>query len=140
MIFRGIPELLSDSFLLENFLSREKRLNLSKWLRKNLAGITANIALGFFLAFTPIFGSFFGLPLEVRHVTLATGNLTIAFASLPLNELNAGTIILAVSGIFVILLGNLLTSFFLSLWLALRAKGWHLSDVKDVLRSLYSRG
>ncbi len=138
MIFRGIPELLSDSFLVENFLSREKRVRLGHWLRHNLAGITANVALGILLAFTPILGSFFGLPLEVRHVTLATGSLTIAWASIPFSEINLSTVIAGGSGIFLILLGNLLTSFFLSLWLALRAKGWHLADIKGVLKTLYS--
>lgn len=132
MIFRGIPELLADSFLLENFLSRTKRLSLSKWLRKNLAGITANTALGIFLAFTPIFGNFFGLPLDVRHITLATGALTLAWSSIPLQEMTYWDIFGTFSGLLIILLGNIVTSFFLSLWLALRAKGWRLTDIKKL--------
>jgi site-specific recombinase len=139
MIFRGIPELLSDSFVVENFLSRDKRKRLSVWLKKNLAGITANIYLGVALAYTSVFGSFFGLPLEVRHITLATGSLTIAYASLPITELTASRLFTTFAGIVIILLGNLLVSFALSLWLALKAKGWDLRDVKDVLRSLYRR-
>lgn len=136
MIFRGIPDLLSDSFLLENFLSRSKRLKLSHWLKKNLAGITANITLGFLLGFAPIFGSFFGLPLEVRHVTLATGTLTLAWASLPLEAITTAGVLSSIFGIFIILLGNLITSFFLSLWLALRSKGWDISDIRKVITSI----
>ncbi len=135
MIFRGIPDLLADSFLVENFLSRDRRLRLSKWLRTNLAGITANTALGVLLAFTPIIGNFFGIPLDVRHITLATGGLTLAWASVPLEDMTYWNVIGSLSGLFIILTGNIVTSFFLSLWLALRAKGWSLSDIRKVFNS-----
>ena len=134
MIFRGIPQLLSDSFLIENFMSVEKRKKLGKWLEKNLAGVIANTALGFFLAFAPVFGKFFALPLEVRHVTLSTGTLTFALASLPLEDISPSVILTCVSGITFILAGNILTSFTLSMWLALKAKGWKWTQFIKTLK------
>jgi site-specific recombinase len=136
MVFRGIPELLTESFLLENFLSTEKRKSLSQWLNKHLPGIASSVALGALLAFTPTIGSFFGLPLEVRHVTLTMGALTLAWASLPVEELTPWMFINGFSAVFIILLGNLLTSFALSLWLALRSKGWHIDDIKNDIKQL----
>jgi len=134
MIFRGIPQLLSDSFLVENFMSQEKRKKLGLWLEKNLAGVVANSALGFFLAFAPVLGKFFALPLEVRHVTLSTGTLTFALASLPVDDISTSVILTCVSGITFILAGNILTSFALSMWLALKAKGWNWTQFMKTLK------
>ncbi len=132
MIFRGIPQLLSDSFLVENFMSQEKRKKLGLWLEKNLAGFVANTALGFFLAFAPVLGKFFALPLEVRHVTLSTGTLTFALASLPLEDISPSIVLTCFSGVFFILAANIITSFSLSMWLALKARGLRWSQVKKV--------
>lgn len=136
MVFRGIPELLTESFLLENFLSAEKRVGLSKWLQRNLSGIVTNTTLGFLLAFAPIMGNFFGIGLEVRHVTLTMGSLTLAWATLPTSELTFSTIALGLTSVVLILICNILTSFALSLWLALRAKGWAWHDVQRVIQTL----
>ncbi len=135
MTFRGIPQMLSESFLVENFLSLKKRKDLSRWLQKNLAGVVANIVLGFLLAFSPIFGKFFALPLEVRHVTLSTGSLTFALSSLGIEKLNPSILWTCISGIFFILAGNILTSFALSMWLALKAKGLQWYDLKRVFKN-----
>lgn len=134
MTFRGIPQLLSESFLVENFLSLKKRRKLSSWIEKNLAGVVANTALGLFLAFAPVFGKFFALPLEVRHVTLSTGSLTFALSSLEMEMITPSIFWTCFSSIFFILAGNILTSFALSMWLALKAKGLQWYDLKRVLK------
>jgi site-specific recombinase len=135
MIFRGVPQLLSDSFLVESFLSLERRKKLSLWLEKNLASVVANIALGILLAFSPIFGKIFGLPLEVRHVTLSAGSLTLALASLPYQDITPSLFFSCVSGVLFILIGNILTSFALSMWLALKSKGLTFHRIKDLLKN-----
>ena len=49
-------------------------------LENNLGGWSTSIVLGYLLGFTPVFGRFFGIPLDVRHVTLSTGTLALAAA------------------------------------------------------------
>lgn len=127
MIFRGLPQLLSDSFLVESFLNLKRRKKLSIWLEKNLASVIANASLGILLAFSPIVGKIFGIPLEVRHVTLSAGSLTIAAASLSYQDITPSLVFSCIAWILLILVGNILTSFALSLLLALKAKslGWY---------------
>ena len=136
MTFRSFADSLTESFILENVLSHQSRKKISKWLQKNLSGIIANIALGSFLAFTPVFGSFFALPLEVRHVTLASGALVFAWSSIPLGELSFVTILWGFLGISMILIGNLITSFTLSLWLATRARGYRFREIRSTLSDI----
>ncbi|MGB8772384.1 MAG: hypothetical protein WCC92_22430, partial [Candidatus Korobacteraceae bacterium] len=49
-------------------------------LEHNLGGWSTSVVLGYLLGFTPVFGRFFGIPLDVRHVTLSTGTLALAAA------------------------------------------------------------
>ncbi|MBP7607575.1 MAG: site-specific recombinase, partial [Giesbergeria sp.] len=63
-------------------LGARRAARWAHFLRDNLSGLAANISLGLMLGLTPAFASFFGLGLDVRHVTLAAGQLGIAAAGL----------------------------------------------------------
>eukprot|EP01031_Cornospumella_fuschlensis_P016679 gene16679-20393_t len=54
----------------------------SHWWRANISGLTANISLGLMLGLVPALLGFVGLGLEVRHVTLSTGQLAAAVGAL----------------------------------------------------------
>jgi site-specific recombinase len=89
-------------------------------LQHNVAGIGGNIAIGFLLGMTPVVGRFFGLPLEVRHVTLSTGSLALAGCTL---GLRAPHMLAAAIGIVCMLALNFGVSFACALFVALRARG-----------------
>jgi hypothetical protein len=52
------------------------------WWRANVSGMAANVSLGMMLGLVPALLGFVGLPLEVRHVTLSTGQLAAALGAL----------------------------------------------------------
>ncbi|RZJ16370.1 MAG: recombinase, partial [Haliea sp.] len=56
----------------------------AQFMRNNISGLASNIALGFMLGLVPPMTGFFGIELEVRHVTLSSGQLAAAGASLGL--------------------------------------------------------
>jgi site-specific recombinase len=82
----------------------------------------------------PVMGRFVGLPLEVRHVTLSTGSLTLAVRSVGAHA-GVGA---AVAGIAVILALNFSVSFALALAVALRARGVAHAG-RRLLRAIASR-
>ena len=90
---------------------------------KNVAGIAGNVGLGFLLGMLPAVLHFFGVPLEVRHVTLSTGQLAASVAVLGWGACLTVPFWLAIAGIVVIGALNLGVSFALALWVALRARG-----------------
>ena len=104
--------------------------------RKNIAGWGTNISLGFMLGMTPAIGHFFGLPLDVRHVTLSTGMLFMACGSLGDAWWSGGWFLSALSGIAVMFVLNLGVSFALSLYMALRAMEIPKADRQELLRRL----
>ncbi len=95
----------------------------ARFLEDNIAGIAGNLGLGLLLGMLPVVLHFFGVPLEVRHVTLSTGQLFAAVAVLGWGTLLTAAFWLAVAGIAVIGALNLGVSFALALWVALRARG-----------------
>ena len=59
----------------------------SVYWRRNISGFASNISLGLMLGLVPPIAAFFALPLDVRHVTLASGQLAAAVGALGLGTL-----------------------------------------------------
>lgn len=93
----------------------------ASFMRNNISGLSANISLGLMLGLIPAFAAFFGLGLEVRHVTLSTGQLAAAAASLGVDVLRQPVFWWCVGGVLVTGLLNVGVSFYLAFQLALRA-------------------
>ena len=92
------------------------------WLRANVSGLAANVSLGLMLGIIPAFAAFFGLGLEVRHVTLSAGQVAAAVATLGWPSLLTPGFWLAVGGLVVVGPINLGVSFYLAFRLALKAQ------------------
>jgi len=91
------------------------------FMRDNISGLAANISLGLMLGLIPAFAAFFGLGLEVRHVTLSTGQLAAAAFTLGTDVLTLPVFWWCVAGILVTGLINVGVSFYFAFRLALRA-------------------
>lgn len=92
------------------------------WLRANVSGLAANVSLGLMLGIVPVLAAFFGLGLEVRHVTLSAGQVAAATATLGWEALLTPGFWLALAGIAVVGPINLGVSFYLAFRLALKAQ------------------
>ena len=91
------------------------------FMRNNISGLSANISLGLMLGLVPAFAAFFGLGMEVRHVTLSTGQLAAAAASLGVDILRQPAFWWCAGGLVVTGLLNVGVSFYMAFLLALRA-------------------
>jgi len=96
--------------------------HLAVWLEHNIAGLGGNISLGLMLGILPSVAVFFGLPLDVRHVTLSTGQVTAALAALGGQHFRMLSTVWLGIGILGIGLLNILVSFSLALFVAIRAR------------------
>jgi site-specific recombinase len=117
---------------------------LAHWLKHHAAGSAGYIVLGFLLGSVPILFGLFGIPLEVRHVTLGAAGLAYALDAARLTgELHGSDVILSFIGILLVGVCNILTSFVLSFLLAVRARDIGEDKarrfLKDVGRKLVSQ-
>jgi site-specific recombinase len=111
----------------------------SKWLRANISGLAASISLGLMLGLVPAFTGFFGLGLEVRHVTLSTGQMAAAAYTLGPGALVTPEFWWAVAGIAVIGPLNLAVSFFLAFRVALTAHSVAPVDRRRIRQAFWQR-
>lgn len=127
VVLKRLPEALAKNRRLKKIFGARRMQKIAGGVLKNSAGFGGNVSIGFFLAYTPVFAKFFGLALEVRHVTLSTGALTFALCAIRPGDVEFGAAMMAVVGIFCIGLLNFGVSFFLALFVAIKAR-----DIKPV--------
>jgi site-specific recombinase len=114
---------ISNSLRIRRRIGAERAAKLANWARHHAAGSVGFIVLGFLLGAMPIVFELFGIPLEVRHVTLAAASLGYALDARHLyGQLNWHETLLAFSGIAMVGILNISTSFALSFLLAVRAR------------------
>jgi site-specific recombinase len=130
--YNRVGEAIADHPLGRRFgVDRMKRV--ANNFERNISGWSTSVVLGYLLGFIPLFGRFFGIPLDVRHVTLSTGTLALAAASLGKDWLYRGWFIHTLFGIAVIFVLNLGVSFGIASWVALRAHEVPYSDQLQLL-------
>ena len=132
--YRRLPEAIAEHRW-GRFLGRRTMAWAGRVFARNISGVGGNTTLGVLLGMTPVMGKFFGLPLDVRHVTLSTGALTLSVCSLGA-ELSMQDLFWASAGITVIGLLNFGVSFVLALTVALRAREVERSDRFRLLASV----
>ena len=102
------------------------------YIENNLGALVGNIALGFFLGMAGFFGKIFGLPFDIRHITISAANTAIGFFGLnhavPLKE-----IVYTIAGVLSIGFLNFAVSFGLAFYVAVKSRGIHLRDYPEFL-------
>jgi site-specific recombinase len=124
IVFRRLPEAI-EHHRIGKRVGRARMARIARFLEREAAGFGGSVALGFLLGMVPAFARFFGLPIDVRHITLSTGSLTLALSSLGIGGVGSvgwAAVASAALGIALIGLLNFGVSFTLALFVALRAR------------------
>ncbi|MFS2018376.1 site-specific recombinase [Massilia sp. CT11-108] len=123
---------------LRRLLGEERRARFARYVEDNLGGLMGNFVFGMLMGITGTVGYLLGLPLDVRHVTFSSANLAIGFVGLG-QQVDPETIAITFVGIALIGMVNLLVSFGLALWVALRARKVRFRNGFRLLRALGRR-
>jgi site-specific recombinase len=123
---------------LRRLLGEERRARFARYVEDNLGGLMGNFVFGMLMGITGTVGYLLGLPLDVRHVTFSSANLAIGFVGLG-QQVDPETIAITFVGIALIGMVNLLVSFGLALWVALRARKVRFRHGFRLLRALGRR-
>jgi site-specific recombinase len=121
VVYRRLPEAIEH----HRWGKRFGKARMKRWahfIEHQAAGIGGSIALGFLLGMTKPMAKFIGIPLDVRHITLSTGSLTLSMSTLGIDGAGVGPFVWACVGIAIIGMLNFGVSFALALVVALRAR------------------
>jgi site-specific recombinase len=114
---------IAHSLRIRRRLGPERANTIAHWVKHHAAGSIGYIVLGFLLGSVPIVVALFGIPLEVRHVTLAAASLGYALDALRIEgTLHLHDVLTSFAGILLVGVLNISTSFALSFLLAIRAR------------------
>ncbi len=121
------------------FLGPARADRWAQFLRRNISGFASNISLGLMLGLVPAFVGFFGLGLEVRHITLSAGQIGVASTTIGLEVLHSSAFWWAVAMLPFNGALNVIVSFLLAFRLALRAHNVSGIDRSRIYRAIRAR-
>jgi site-specific recombinase len=137
--FRRLPEAVARSPRIVGLLGPERAARAAQLIEENVAALGGNVSLGILLGMEPVIAAFFGLSLEVRHVTLSTGQLALASWSFGAGVFSLPAFWWAVAGIGAIGFLNLTVSFGLALGVAIRSTGRGAVSRRRLRRAVFAR-
>jgi site-specific recombinase len=137
LALHGMASAISQSLRIRKRLGAKRAATLANWVKHHAPGSVGYVVLGFLLGAVPIVLQLFGIPLEVRHVTLAAAGLGYALdAGWLYGQLHWHDTLLAFVGIGFIGFLNIFASFAFSFLLAIRARNIGEQQSKRFLREV----
>jgi len=109
------------------------------FMRTHISGLASNISLGLMLGLVPAFAAFIGLGIDVRHVTLSTGQIAAAAAALGPAVLHMPALWWSIAAIPLIGALNVSVSFYCAFRLALRAHSVSGVDRTRIRAAIWAR-
>lgn len=100
--------------------SLEKRKKIAAFIEKNSGAIIGNTILGLSLGMAGSIGKFMGIPFDIRHISISSGNFAIALGSD--NAYKLDLILSVFLGIILIGIINITSSFLISFIVACRSR------------------
>lgn len=134
-VFYHIPKRIEKNPFLNYFFGKSASKGLSDYYAKNWAGIISNFWFGIFLGITGPVGLFFGLDLDIRHITFASGNFALGLYGTDFS-VTAKTFWISFVTVFLIGFFNFAVSFGLSMILAFRSRKVNFGEVKEIYREI----
>ena len=121
VVFGNIPQRIRAHKRFKNLFGARGTIRLANYVDTNLGALMGNILLGFGLGFMMFFGNIFGVPLDIRHVTISTGffGFNAYVQGFPFT---VGQWFYYVTGLMSIAFTNLVVSFALALFVAMKSK------------------
>ena len=110
---------------------------MAAYLENSGGGLAGNIALGFFLGMAALFGQLFGIPFDIRHITISAANTSIGVYGLGWENIDKTYLIIVFLGVLGIGFLNFLVSFSLAFIVAVRSRGVHLRDYPEFMSILW---
>ncbi|AZA55352.1 recombinase [Chryseobacterium sp. G0201] len=135
-VFFQIPERIAKNLSIRRLFGAKFAKGLSKYYAKNWPGIVSNFWFGVFLGATAPVGLFFGLDLDIRHITFAAGNFAIGLYG---KDFSVDSYTFWISFVTVFLIGffNFLVSFSLSMFLAFRSRKLNFGQVSEIYKEIF---
>lgn len=139
IVYRNLPLALRSSPFFTKFFGKERLSEISSNLASNLGSVAGNLSIAAFLATPIIIGKLTAIPLDIRHVTLAAGTVTLALNSLEWDYIYWPQILTMIVSILCIGVLNFGVSFYCSIRMAAMAREVDSKYLKIIFKFAFMR-
>ncbi|MFZ6725160.1 site-specific recombinase [Undibacterium sp. MH2W] len=136
--YSHIPARLRQLRWLRKLLGEQRLFKMTDYIGNNLGALAGNFFFGIMLGTIGQLGKFFGLPVDIRHITFSSANFAFALAGMD-NHMSWQLAAYSLFGILLIGLVNLTVSFSLALLVALRSRRVSFGYGSHLVRLLMRR-
>lgn len=137
-VFNRVGVRLRKSSFMKSLFSKYSADKVVARVERSIGFWVGNISLGFMLGSMGSLGKIMGLPLDIRHVTFASGQMGIALSSLA-HEVTVADALIIAAGVFCIGLVNLGVSFSLTLYVTMKSRRIRFSQTRELFKLLVAR-
>ncbi len=134
--YSNIGNRIHEHRQLKKILKPKQLQRFAKYTQKNLGGYIGNICLGFFLGYAKLIGDFFGIPFDIRHITIST-----AYYGFGAETLSQHLVLADYIGITIGVLGigffNFMVSFGLAFYVAISSRNISVSQIPKLLYYIF---
>jgi site-specific recombinase len=120
-VYHQIGPRLRQHPTLQRWLGKPRLDKVSTYIEHNLGALAGNFWFGVFLGSTGTIGYILGLPIDIRHIAFSSANFAQAIFSLDTLP-DISVVLGSFLGVLMIGMTNLMVSFGLALFVALRAR------------------
>lgn len=136
-LHRRIPQRIEEHPALKLAMSEAARKRLAGYYERNVGGILSNLWFGVFMGSLGTVGVIIGLPLDIRHITFAAGNMALGLVGGGW-QISTYALVASILGIGLIGFINFIVSFSLSLGLAMRSRGIPYRELFPIGRAVWT--
>ena len=120
-VYHSVGTRLRQHRRLKNMMSPKRLDKVSTYIENNLGALAGNFWFGIMLGSMGTVGYILGLPLDIRHIAFASVNFAQSVFTLRA-DIDLSTVLISFLGVLMIGMTNLLVSFSLALFVALKAR------------------
>ncbi|MBB5193160.1 site-specific recombinase [Silvimonas terrae] len=137
-LYNQIPQRIAALPWLNRLAGEQRARRLGNYLGNNLGALAGNFYFGMMLGTIGTIGVLLGLPIDIRHITFSSAYLSFAAVTF---DFALDWHVVAISALGIALIGyiNLIVSFGLALWVALRSRKLTLRATRPIVGRLLRR-
>jgi site-specific recombinase len=136
LVYGKVAERIRTRPSFKKSFSEKRQYRILDYVENNLGPLIGNISLGFFLGMAGFIGQVFGIPFDIRHITISASNTAIGFFGLD-QMVSTKEILYTVIGVLGIGFFNFAVSFGLAFIVAVKSRGIRLKDYPQFLGILW---
>jgi site-specific recombinase len=133
--YNRIPQRLLQLEWPRRIFGQARWQRVAAYVENHLGALAGNFFFGFLLGGASGLGMLLGLPLDIRHIAFSSAYWGYALAGL---EFGVSWQVAALGALGVLLIGlaNLLVSFYLAMWVGLKARGVDFAQRRQLLSAV----